>query len=126
MGMCKWRIATGEHVEDMTLRDKVDALNVRKVAGIVVKDVRRSTGEVRSRVVVPQSLQLQVTQMAHLFTHAGVTGTYKVLQLGHWFRGMKRMVKRVVRSCCGECIAVKGSPPSPGSVGAGRKTGRSG
>jgi len=102
-----WRIASQHDVKDANACDIEDALHVRKVAGIIVKDVHRVTGEVRTRIVVPRSLQREVVQLMHKMTHAGRHGTYQVLQLDHWFRGMKRVVREVV-STCPECIAVKG------------------
>jgi len=107
-----WEIAEGKHVDGVSIRDQKDALGIRKIAGVVVKDVPRSTGEVRSRIVVPQALQLQIVQDTHCLSHAGENGTYRALQLDHWFRDMKKTVKQVVSSCK-ECIAVKGRPLVP-------------
>jgi len=109
-----WRISLNKqfHDERISMQDREDALNLKKLAGIIVKAVKRVTGEIRARVVVPESLQRRVVEEAHRASHAGVTGTYHTLQQDHWFRGMKRVVKDVVRHCP-ECIAVKGRPLTP-------------
>ena len=104
-----WSIAHGIGVEDATTLELQDAYGIGEVAGIIVKATGTPTQETVYRVVVPQSLQRQVTTYIHKLTHSGIEGTYKALQREHWFRGMKQIVKEVV-SNCPDCIAVKGRP----------------
>ena len=105
-----WSIARGdEDVGHYSVREKQDALHIGKVAGVIVKDVRDETGSIRSRVVVPTSLQTKIVTEIHNLSHAGVLATYRAVKQDHWFRGMKEEVKRVVR-LCPKCIALRGRP----------------
>ena len=80
------------------VRDEQDALLVGRITGVNVKDIREEIGQTRSRVVVPRSLQEEITEEIHNTNHAGIWGTYSLLRRDHWFRGMKEVVKmKVVR-----------------------------
>jgi len=110
-----WKIAQREENGGGNIRGKSssqdiqDAQHIRKIEGVIVKDIQDTTGIVRSRVIVPGSMQLGIVEQVHQSNHAGVLGTFRLLARDHWFRGMKEMVKRVVRACP-DCIAVKGRP----------------
>ena len=104
-----WKIARGLEVYQATRQEEQDAENLMMIKGVIVKNVPRVDGESYVRVVVPLSLQKRITQMIHEESHAGVKGTYSVLQLYHWFRGMKEVVKSVVRHCR-ICLASRGRP----------------
>ena len=90
-----WQIASakGEVNWKINRLEWNDAQNIRKLAGVIVKDVRRITGELRARVIVPKNLQRRIVEKTHRASHAGINGTYHALQRDHWFRGMKRAVK---------------------------------
>ena len=103
------RLSRGENVRSATGRDAQDAEGLRELAGIIVKDIRDRNGEVHPKIVVPLSLQRQVVEEAHKHSHPGVFGTYEAVRQYHWFRGMKLMVKDVVRHCP-VCIAIRGRP----------------
>jgi len=107
-----WKIAMHEYQGEISEQERVDAENVRKSGGVIVKDVRRATGDIHARVVVPKSLQERIVEEIHRLSHAGITGTYHMLQQDHWFRGMKPLIKHIVKHCP-ECIAIKGRPLTP-------------
>jgi len=65
---------------------------------------------------VPKNLQRQAENNMHRLDHAGVLGTYKMVQRDHWFRGMEKLVKYVVRHC-NECTAVKRETCNKGGNG---------
>ena len=105
-----WEIAQGKRKGEVSKGKTQDAEGIRKIAGVIVKDVlREETGEIRPRVVVPESLQKKVVEMIHNQNHAGIFGTLRKVQIDHWFRGMKKVAKEVVKHC-EDCIAVKGRP----------------
>ena len=102
-----WLIANHEGVYQPSRQEEEDAENLSKTKGVIVKEVARDTGSKIRRIVVPLEMQRKVTEEAHELSHAGVRGTYAVLQQRHWFRGMKASVKEVVRSCP-ICMASRG------------------
>lgn len=104
-----WSMAQGKSVQKPTARELVVAKDLRKIAGVIVKNERRETGEFRAKAVIPKSLQRRVVEDAHHLSHAGILGTYRILQQNCWFRKMKTVVKDVVKHCH-ECIAVRERP----------------
>jgi len=104
-----WKLARGLEVYQATKQEKQDAEDLDMMNGVIVKRVLRADGENYIRVVVPLSLQRQIVTMIHEQSHTGVRGTYSMLQLYHWFRGMKAVVKSVVRRCP-TCLARQGRP----------------
>ena len=102
-----WDIARNAYKGEISKMEEQDAQNIRMVAGIIVKDVKRATGDTHARVIVPNQLQPQIVTEIHRLRYAGITGTYRMLQQDHWFRGMKPLIRRVVKTCPG-CIAAKG------------------
>jgi len=103
-------IAAGEEVYQQTKEETQDAERVHRTSeGMVVKDVQRSTGEYQMKIVVPLKIQRETVEKIHKETHGGVRATLEAVKMHHWFRGMKAIVKSVVRQCP-ECIARKGRP----------------
>jgi len=104
-----WRLSQGWNVGEVTEMERQDATLVDKVAGVIVKREKDVTGKYYARIIVPLKLQRQVVEEVHNRTHSGFLGTYRAVRIDHWFRGMKQVVKDVVKHCK-RCIAVKGRP----------------
>jgi len=71
-----WRISLNKQSHDKRInkQDREDALNLRKLAGIIVKVVTKLTGDIRVRVVVPKSLQRRVVEKVHRVSHVESLG----------------------------------------------------
>jgi len=104
-----WKIAKDEDKSYANERELTDAQGLIRIKGILVKKETTKEGEIQMKVVVPASLQYQIIVQAHNSSHAGVNGTYALIRQYHWFRGMKPLVRDVVRHCP-KCLARKGRP----------------
>lgn len=105
-----WDIAVGKELEqEPSYQEVQDAANVIKKDGIIFMCVKRKSGEVQERIIVPEASQEKVVKMVHEASHPGVGGTLAALTQYYWFRSMKAAVRYVVRHCP-QCIARKGRP----------------
>ena len=104
-----WTLANGGEIYQPSQQEKQDAEGLKMINGMVVKDEKLPTGEIRSRIVVPLSKQREIIEQVHKQNHGGVSATINAVKQYHWFRGMKIMVRQVVASCP-DCIARKGRP----------------
>jgi len=88
-----WRLAQDEEVKARDIQEEQDSEHLRKVTGVMVKDIMSETGEYHPKTVVPLSLQFQVVKEVHGQSHPGIRGTCQMLKRHYWFRVMKRVVK---------------------------------
>jgi len=102
-----WNLANGEDIYQPTKNESEDAEDLCMVDGIIVKEVTHKSGEKRQRIVIPLCVQTRIAEKVHCLSHPGVRGTLAMLQQHYWFRGMKQVVKEVVRKCP-ECIGRRG------------------
>jgi len=107
-----WKLACHKQVYEPTRQEKEDAIGVTMINGIVSKSITDDTGRVVNKIIIPLSMQKEVTLLTHRRNaHPGVRGTLAILRQYHWFRGMKAMVMMIVKHCP-ECMLARGRPIS--------------
>jgi len=102
-----WNLAQGKEIYEPTMQEIEDAEGLVMTNGIIGKRTTEKAGTLRTRIVIPLSMQRQFTLLTHQRNaNPGVKGTLDILKNYHWFRGMKAMVMMVVKECP-ECMFAK-------------------
>lgn len=95
-----WKLSCGKGVYQPTDQEIEDSKDLTMINGVISKRIPDQSGGVRNRIVVPLSMQQEITLLTHKQNaHPGIRGTLEILKLYHWFRGMKAVVMMVVRNC---------------------------
>ncbi|GLC33906.1 hypothetical protein PLESTF_000189600 [Pleodorina starrii] len=59
----------------------------------------RACSDGSTRVCPPPDAREAIVRQVHAVAHLGIRRTLALVQLGHWWHGMRKTVQRVVRSC---------------------------
>ena len=81
-----WQLACKGKVDKPapTQEELEDAENLTMINGVIAKKEELPTGEVRSRIVIPVTIQKEVTLLTHrMNAHPGVNGTLAILKQYH-------------------------------------------